>query len=143
MTDDDQKDCSRSSPGLTVGRVADDTVTDFDTANSGTPTAGRGVRTGDELLWFTDGVNAEVFRGRPATTTRSGPATTSRPTSTSASMARRTPRGWVRCSRDTLAVVDDSSETIYEPDKSGALLKIIDTSSAGMGAAAGIAVAPA
>ena len=44
--------------------------------------------------------------------------------------------------RDTILIVDDGSETIYEMDKTGALLNTISIAGHGVVAAAGLAVAP-
>ncbi len=146
VTDDDQKELFEIVAGAD-GRfgTADDTVTHFDTANSGnTDPEGVEYDPATNSLWFTDGVNAEVFRVQAGNDDAFGTGDDIKTHFDIGLHGARDPEGiGYDAVRDTLVVVDDSSETIYELDKSGALLNTIDTSSAGMDAAAGIAVAPA
>ena len=146
VTDDDQKEVFEIVAG-SDGRfgTADDTVTHFDTASSGnTDPEGVEYDAATNSLWFTDGVNAQIFRVRAGNDGAFGTGDDVKSNFDIGIHGARDPEGiGYDPVRDTLVVVDDSSETIYEIDKSGALLNTIDISSAGMDAAAGIAVAPA
>lgn len=145
VSDDDQREVFEVVAGAD-GRFgsSDDTVTHFDTAGFGnTDPEGVDYDPVSDSIWFADGTNAEVFRVRAGGDGRFG---TSDDVETQFDIGRygaRDPEGLgYDSARDTIVVVDDSSDMIYELDKTGALLNTIDTSAANMYAAAGIAVGP-
>ncbi len=146
VTDDDQKELFEiaAGPDNRFG-TGDDTVTQFDTASSGnTDPEGLDYDAATNSLWFTDGVNAQVFRVQAGPDGSFGTGDDIKSNFDVGIYGAEDPEGLgYDPVRDTLVIVDDSSNMIYELDKSGALLNTIDTSSAGMDAAAGLAVAPA
>lgn len=146
VTDDDQREVFEIVAG-SDGRFGtpDDTVTHFDTAAFGnTDPEGVEFDPATGSLWFADGVNAEVFRVLPGGDGRFGTSDDVESQFDIGRYGARDPEGiGYDGVRDTLVVVDDSSERIYELDRGGALLNTIDISAAGMYAAAGITVGPA
>jgi hypothetical protein len=145
VSDDDQKEVFEVVAG-DDGRFGtrDDTVTHFDTAGFGnTDPEGVDYDPASNSIWLVDGVNAEVFRVRPGGDGRFGSSDDVRAHFDVGKYGARDPEGLgYDSARDTIVIVDDSSDTIYELDKGGALLNTIDTSAANMRAAAGLAIGP-
>jgi len=145
VTDDDQKEVFE----LTVGAdgrfgTSDDTVTHFDT-NSGGNTDPEGVDfdTATGSIWTADGVNTQVFRYQPGPDGQFGTSDDVRNNFDVGVYGARDPEGMgYDPVRDTILIVDDGSETIYEMDKTGALLNTISIAGHDVTAAAGLAVAP-
>ena len=123
---------------------SDDVITHFDTLGAGNDDP-EDV-TYDPVtnsIWTTDGLNTQVFRYRPGPDGNFGTADDLRSNFDTGVYGAGDPEGIAFDSaRDTLVVLDDPSNTIYELDRSGALLNTISTTAANMRAAAGIAVAP-
>ena len=123
---------------------SDDIITHFDTLGAGNDDP-EDV-TYDPVtnsIWTTDGLNTQVFRYRPGQDGTFGTADDLRSNFDTGVYGAGDPEGIAFDSvRDTLVVVDDPSNTIYELDRTGALLNTISTTAANMRAAAGIAVAP-
>ncbi len=145
VSDDDQKEVFVLVPGAD-GRfgTGDDTVSHFDTAGFGnTDPEGLDYDYATGSVWLVDGVNAEVFRVRPGADGSFGTSDDVRSQFDVGRYGARDPEGLAYdYVRDTIAVLDDGSEAIYELDRSGALLNTVDVSAANMTAAAGLAVAP-
>ena len=94
-------------------------------------------------VWTVDGVNKEVYRFRPGPDGTFGTSDDIRSNFDIGVYGATDPEGiGYDSARDTLIVVDDNSDTIYELDRNGALLNTISTASAGMRNAAGITIAP-
>jgi hypothetical protein len=145
VSDDDEKQVFDVAPGGD-GRfgTGDDTVTDFDTAGFGnTDPEGIDYDTATGSLWTVDGVNTQVYRIQRGPDGQFGTGDDIRSNFDVAVYGARDPEGLgYDPVRDTIVIVDDGSDTIYELDKNGALLNTISTTSANMVAAAGLAVAP-
>ncbi|HKE70733.1 MAG TPA: hypothetical protein VKB55_15845, partial [Nocardioidaceae bacterium] len=145
VSDDDQKEIYDVAPGGD-GRygTGDDTVTHFDTASFGnTDPEGIDYDSATGSIFTVDGVNTQVFRIQRGPDGQFGTFDDVRSNFDIAVYGARDPEGIGYDSvRDTIVVVDDGSDTIYELDKSGGLLNTISTTSASMVAAAGLAVAP-
>ncbi|HYJ66186.1 MAG TPA: hypothetical protein VEX15_00830 [Nocardioidaceae bacterium] len=145
VSDDDQKEIFDIAPGGD-GRYGtpDDTVTHFDTnAFGNTDPEGVEFDAATGSIWTVDGVNTQVYRYRPGPDGQFGTSDDIRSNFDVGVYGARDPEGIGFDSvRDTLVIVDDGSETIYELDRSGALLNTISTTVANMEAAAGVAVAP-
>ncbi|HEX5769895.1 MAG TPA: PKD domain-containing protein, partial [Nocardioidaceae bacterium] len=124
--------------------TGDDTVTSFDTAAFGnTDPEGLDYDTATNSVWVVDGIDKEVFRYRPGSDGRFGTADDIRSRFDIGKYGAGDPEGLAYDGvRDTIAVIDSNSQTIYELDKAGALLNTIDISAAGMRAAAGLTLAP-
>jgi hypothetical protein len=124
---------------------SDDTITHFDTlgvGNGDTEDVTWDPVTGS--VWTIDGVNAQVYRYRPGPDGVFGTADDLHSNFDVGAYGAQDPEGIVYDpARDTLFVLDDISDTIYELDRAGALLNTISTLAANTRAAAGIAVAPA
>jgi len=145
ISDDDQKEVFEIEAGSDgIFGTSDDSVNNFDTNSFGnSDPEGLDYDPASDSLWIVDGVNKEVFRVRPGADGRFG---TSDDVTSQFDVLRygaRDPEGLgYDPVRDTIVIVDDGSDTIYELSKSGALLNTISTTSAGMTAAAGLAVGP-
>ena len=145
VSDDDDREVYDVAAGPD-GRYGstDDTVTHFDTAvagNNDTEDVTYDPITGS--VWTIDGVNKEVYRYRPGTDGTFGTSDDVRSHFDVGVYGAQDPEGIAYDSaRDTLVVVDDKSDRIYELNRSGSLLNTITTSAANMVAAAGVAVAP-
>ena len=145
VSDDDDREVYdvAAGPDGTYGST-DDTVTHFDTA-----VAGNGDTedvTYDPVtasVWTIDGVNKEVYRYRAGTDGTFGTSDDVRSHFDVGVYGAQDPEGIAYDSaRDTLVVIDDKSDAIYELNRSGSLLNTISTSAANMVAAAGVTVAP-
>ena len=145
VSDDDDKEIFDVAPGGD-GRfgTSDDTVTHFDTAGFGnTDPEGIDYDTATGSIWTVDGVNTQVFRIQRGNDGQFGTSDDVRSSFDVAVYGARDPEGLgYDAVRDTIVIVDDGSDTIYELDKNGALLNTISTTAANMVAAAGLAVAP-
>jgi uncharacterized protein YjiK len=145
VSDDDDKEIFDVAPGGD-GRygTGDDTVTHFDTASFGnTDPEGIDYDSATGSIWTVDGVNTQVFRIQRGNDGQFGTSDDVRASFDVAVYGARDPEGLgYDAVRDTIVIVDDGSDTIYELDKNGALLNTISTTSASMVAAAGLAVAP-
>jgi hypothetical protein len=145
VSDDDQKEVFEIVAGGD-GRFGtpDDTVTHFDTrAQGNSDPEGLDYDPATNSIWLVDGVNTQVFRVRAGGDSRFGTGDDVWSNFDVGGYGARDPEGLgFDPVRDTIVIVDDGSDTIYELDRSGALLNTISTSSAGMVAAAGLAVAP-
>jgi hypothetical protein len=124
--------------------TGDDTVMSFDTAAWGnTDPEGLDYDTATNSVWVVDGIDKEVFRYRPGSDGRFGTTDDIRSRFDIGKYGAGDPEGLAYDGvRDTIAVIDSNSQTIYELDKAGALLNTIDISAAGMRAAAGLTLAP-
>jgi hypothetical protein len=145
VSDDDQKEVFEVDAGDDARfGTSDDTVTHFDTGGFGnTDPEGVDYDPASNSIWLVDGVNAEVFRVRPGGDGRFGTSDDVRAQFDVGKYGARDPEGiGYDSARDTIVIVDDSSDTIYELDKNGALLNAIDTSAANMTAAAGVVIGP-
>jgi hypothetical protein len=145
VSDDDQKEVFEVTIGAD-GRfgTSDDTVTHFDT-NAGGNTDPEGVDydTATGSIWTADGVNTQVFRYQPGPDGQFGTSDDVRNNFDVGVYGARDPEGMgYDPVRDTILIVDDGSETIYEMDKTGALLNTISIAGHDVTAAAGLAVAP-
>ena len=145
VTDDDQAEVFE----LTIGAdgrfgTADDTVTHFDTQSGGnTDPEGVDYDTATGSIWTADGVNTQVFRYQPGPDGQFGTSDDVRNNFDVGVYGARDPEGMgYDPVRDTILIVDDKSETIYEMDKTGALLNTISIAGHNVTAAAGLAVAP-
>ena len=145
VTDDDQAEVFE----LTVGAdgrfgTADDTVTHFDTQSGGnTDPEGVDYDTATGSIWTADGVNTQVFRYQPGPDGQFGTSDDVRNNFDVGVYGARDPEGLgYDPVRDTILIVDDKSATIYEMDKTGALLNTISIAGHNVRAAAGLAVAP-
>jgi uncharacterized protein YjiK len=145
VSDDDQKEVFE----LTVGGdgrfgTSDDTVTHFDTNSFGnTDPEGVDYDTATGSIWTADGVNTQVFRYQPGPDGQFGTADDVRANFDVGVYGARDPEGMAYDAvRDTILIVDDGSETIYEMNKSGALLNTISIAGHNIVAAAGLTVAP-
>jgi hypothetical protein len=145
VSDDDQKEVFDIAPGAD-GRYGtpDDGITHFDTAAFGnTDPEGVEFDAATGSIWTVDGVNTQVYRYRPGPDGQFGTSDDIRSNFDIAVYGARDPEGIGFDSvRDTIVVVDDGSDTIYELDRAGGLLNTISTTSANMVAAAGLTVAP-
>ncbi|MGH3384860.1 MAG: PKD domain-containing protein, partial [Nocardioidaceae bacterium] len=145
VTDDDQKEVYEILAGGD-GRFGtpDDTRTHSDTAKYGnTDPEGVDYDSATNSLWFADGVNAEVYRLRPGGDGQFGTSDDISSHFDVGVFGARDPEGLGYDSvRNTVVMVDDGSDTIYEFDQTGALLNTISTAAGSMQAAAGLAVAP-
>jgi hypothetical protein len=145
VSDDDQKEVFELVAGGD-GRfgTADDTITHFDTNTHGnTDPEGIDYDTAVPAIWSADGVNTQVFRYRAGTDGKVGTSDDVRSNFDVGVYGARDPEGMAYDSvRDTILIVDDGSETIYEFDKSGGLLNTISIAGHSIDAAAGLAVAP-
>jgi len=145
VSDDDQKEVFDVGPG-DDGRFGtpDDTVTNFDTAGAGnTDTEDVAYDPVTASVWTIDGVNTQVFRYRRGPDGVFGTPDDVRSNFDVAVYGARDPEGIEYDSvRDTLVVVDDGAETIFELDRTGALLNTISIAGHGITAAAGVTVAP-
>jgi hypothetical protein len=145
VSDDSQREIFDVAPGGD-GRfgTADDAVTHFDTAGFGnTDPEGIDYDTATGSIWTVDGLNTQVFRIQRGSDGQFGTADDVHSNFDVAVYGARDPEGLgYDAVRDTIVIVDGSSHTIYELDKSGALLNTISTTSANLRAAAGLAVAP-
>ncbi|HEU4515271.1 MAG TPA: hypothetical protein VFR87_19335 [Nocardioidaceae bacterium] len=145
VSDDSKRDVHEVSAGGD-GRfgTGDDVVSSFDTAGVGnTDPEGLDFDTATNSVWVVDGIDKEVFRYRPGTDGRFGTTDDIRSQFDIGKYGAGDPEGLAYDSgRDTIAVIDSSSRTIYELDKSGGLLNTIDISAANMRAAAGLTLGP-
>jgi hypothetical protein len=145
VSDDDDREVYDVAAGAD-GKYGstDDTVTHFDTAvagNGDTEDVTYDPVTGS--VWTIDGVNREVYRYRPGPDGRLGTSDDVRGQFDVGAYGAQDPEGIAYDSaRDTLVVLDDKSQAIYELNRSGSLLNTITTGAANMRAAAGVAVAP-
>jgi hypothetical protein len=146
VSDDDQKEVFELVAGAD-GRfgTSDDTVTHFDTLSHGAADPeGIEYDPATNSLWFAGGEEAEVHRVQAAGDGRFGTTDDIWTHWDAGIYGMKDPEGiGFDAVRGTVVVIDDSSQTIYELDRTGALLNTIDVSSANMDAAAGLAVAPA
>ena len=145
VTDDDQKEVFEVVAGSDDRfGTRDDTVTHFDTLGFGNSDPEGVDYDGDtDSLWLVDGINAEVFRVRPSGDGRFGTGDDTVTHFDVGVYGARDPEGLgYDAERETVVVVDDTSDTIYELDRSGDLLHTINVASANMTAASGLAVGP-
>jgi hypothetical protein len=145
VSDDDQKEVFEVVAGSDDRfGTGDDTVTHFDTLGFGnSDPEGLDYDGGTDSLWLVDGINAEVFRVRAAADGRFGTGDDTVTHFDVGVYGARDPEGLAYDAvRKTIVVVDDSSDRIYELDRSGDLLHTINVASANMTAASGLAVAP-
>ncbi len=145
VSDDDQKEVFELVAGGD-GRfgTSDDTVTHFDTNTHGnTDPEGIDYDTAVPAIWAADGVNTQVFRYRAGPDGTVGTTDDIRSNFDVGVYGARDPEGMAYDAvRDTILIVDDGSEKIYEFDKSGGLLNTISIAGHSIDAAAGLAVAP-
>ena len=145
VSDDSQLEVFEDAPGGD-GRygTGDDVVTHFDTAVFGSnDPEGVEYEAPSNSVWIADGVNREVYRVRAGSDGRFGTTDDMRSHFDTAQYGTGDPEGMAYDSvRDTMLVLDDASQRIYELDKTGALLNTIDVTSVGMVNAAGLTVAP-
>ena len=145
VSDDDQKEVFEVVAGSDDRfGTGDDTVTHFDTLGFGnSDPEGLDYDGGTDSLWLVDGINAEVFRVRAAADGRFGTGDDTVTHFDVGIYGARDPEGLAfDAVRKTVVVVDDSSDRIYELDRSGDLLHTINVASANMTAASGLAIAP-
>jgi len=145
VSDDDQKEVYELVAG-TDGRfgTSDDVITHFDTNTHGnTDPEGIEYDTAVPAIWSADGVNTQVFRYRAGPDGKVGTSDDIRSNFDVAAYGARDPEGMAYDPvRDTILIVDDGSKTIYEMDRTGALLNTISIAGYGVVAAAGLTVAP-
>jgi len=145
VSDDDQKEVFELVTGAD-GRfgTADDTFTHFDTATWGdTDPEGNDYDTATNSLWTADGLNTQVFRYRAGPDGKVGTADDIRTNFDVGVYGARDPEGMAYDSvRDTILIVDQDSQKIYEFDKAGGLLNTISIAGNSVDRAAGLAVAP-
>lgn len=145
VSDDDEKEVFEVVAGGD-GRfgTSDDTVRHFDTVGFGNhDPEGLDYDNATNSLWIVSGLEADVFRVRPGRDGRFGTSDDSETRFDVGKYGARDPEGLgYDAVRNTVLIVDDGSDTIYELATNGSLLNTIRTGSAGMRAAAGLAVGP-
>jgi hypothetical protein len=145
VSDDDQKEVFELVGGAD-GRFGtpDDVITHFDTAGAGnTDPEGIDYDPATQSLWAVDGLNNQVYRYRAGADGKVGTADDVRSNFDVGVYGAQDPEGLAYDSvRDTISIVDDDSEMIYELDRSGAVLNTISIAGFGVDRAAGLAVAP-
>ena len=145
VSDDDQKEVYELVAG-TDGRfgTADDVITHFDTATWGnTDPEGNDYDTAVPAVWTADGLNNQVFRYRAGPDGKVGTSDDIRSNFDVGVYGARDPEGMAYDAvRDTIAIVDQDSQKIYEFDKAGGLLNTISIAGNGVDRAAGLAIAP-
>jgi hypothetical protein len=142
VTDDDQKEVFELTIGAD-GRVGT-LLMQFDTNSIGnTDPEGVDYDTATGSIWTADGLNTQVFRYQPGPDGQFGTSDDVSNNFDVGVYGARDPEGMgYDPVRDTILIVDDGSETIYEMDKTGALLNTISIAGHNVTAAAGLAVAP-
>lgn len=145
VSDDDQKEVFEIVAGGD-GRfgTTDDTVRHFDTKGFGNnDPEGLDYDNETNSLWIVSGLETDVFRVRPGRDGRFGTSDDVESRFDVGKYGARDPEGLgYDAVRNTVLIVDDGSDTIYELAANGSLLNTIRTGSAGMRAAAGLAVGP-
>ncbi len=146
ISDDDQKAVFELRAG-SDGRFGtpDDSYTSFETDRDGaTDPEGVEYDAATNSLWFAGGEAADFHRLQAGGDGDFGTSDDVWTNFDAGLYGMQDPEGiGFDDVRGTLVIIDDSSETIYELDRSGALLNTIDVSAANMRAAAGLTIAPA
>ena len=145
ISDDDEKSVTEIVAGGD-GRfgTGDDTRTSWTVDNRGiTDPEGIDFDPLTNSLWFSGGEAGDFHRQQAGTDGRLGTSDDVYTHWDGGAYGIQDPEGLgYDSARDTIAIVDDSSQRIYEFNKNGALLNTIDVSAANGDALAGLAVGP-